>query len=398
MITGKVMCMSSSLMGSLASVLPQVVGPLASRLGESKYSVRRGLETSTAALIATLNARLCEDGLIPAVLSLVRAADPPAAVTAAASAGATGTTINTTAFHFLSVLLGTNRGSVAAMIARSSGVSRSSADGILIASAPLLLAALRERLCAAGNDLDSFSTLIASEGAGLSGLLPPDFSPTGPASSAAHAPAPASGEPGEGKPLLAVVLTFTGLVLLATATWFLGQDRQTTPQLQRQEPEPPKQVLAAAGESFHRSLPGGSGLHIPRLGIENRLIAFIEDVEEPVDKTSWFDFDRLLFDTGRAELQPASDNQLRNIAKILEAFPGVRVRIGGYTDNVGTQESNLALSAARAAAVVDRLAAMGVSRDRMTSEGYGAQHPVADNSTAEGRARNRRISLRVTAK
>jgi outer membrane protein OmpA-like peptidoglycan-associated protein len=162
--------------------------------------------------------------------------------------------------------------------------------------------------------------------------------------------------------------------------------------------EAAKSALTALGEFFSRKLPNGVELNIPRLGIENKLIDFIEDASKPVDKTTWFDFDRLLFDTGKATLQPSSQEQLGNIANILKAYPKVKVKIGGYTDNTGNSAANLALSSERANNVMAELVKLGVPADRMTAEGYGDQFPVGDNATEEGRAKNRRISLRVTEK
>jgi len=74
------------------------------------------------------------------------------------------------------------------------------------------------------------------------------------------------------------------------------------------------------------------------------------------------------------------------------------VKIGGYTDNVGSAASNLALSQERADSVRSQLVSMGVDADRLTAEGYGEEHPVGDNSTDAGRAMNRRISMLVTQK
>jgi outer membrane protein OmpA-like peptidoglycan-associated protein len=117
-----------------------------------------------------------------------------------------------------------------------------------------------------------------------------------------------------------------------------------------------------------------------------------------VDKTTWFDFDRLTFDTGKATLQVSSAEQLQNIAAILKAYPNVKIKIGGYTDNTGSKKANLRLSQDRATNVMQELVQRGVDRSQLEAEGYGEQHPVAENSTAEGRQKNRRISLRVTAK
>ena len=73
------------------------------------------------------------------------------------------------------------------------------------------------------------------------------------------------------------------------------------------------------------------------------------------------------------------------------------VKIGGYTDNTGDPQANLKLSQDRAVAVESAIVALGIADERVAAEGYGEQHPVADNST-EGARRNRRIALRVTAK
>jgi OmpA-OmpF porin, OOP family len=76
----------------------------------------------------------------------------------------------------------------------------------------------------------------------------------------------------------------------------------------------------------------------------------------------------------------------------------VRLKIGGYTDNSGDATANVRLSQARADAVSHELVGMGVGAARLEAEGYGSQHPVADNATEEGRARNRRVALRALTK
>src|SRR5262249_30858006 len=112
---------------------------------------------------------------------------------------------------------------------------------------------------------------------------------------------------------------------------------------------------------------------------------------------TWFDFDRLLFDSGQATLQPASQEQLRNIASILKAYPQVRVQIGGYTDNTGDPAANLQLSQQRADTVMSRLAGRELARRRKTDKGCGQDNRVADSWTEEGRQKNRRIALEVVA-
>lgn len=133
-------------------------------------------------------------------------------------------------------------------------------------------------------------------------------------------------------------------------------------------------------------------------GIESQLVTFVEDASKPVDKNLWFNFDRLLFDTGKATLQPSSQEQLKNIAEIMKAFPKLKIKLGGYTDNTGDAKANLKLSTDRAFNVMNELVTLGVAKDRLSAEGYGDKHPVADNNTEEGRQQNRRIAIRVTEK
>lgn len=100
------------------------------------------------------------------------------------------------------------------------------------------------------------------------------------------------------------------------------------------------------------------------------------------------------FTTGSAMITSESDSVLDALAKAAATCPGV-VQVEGHTDNIGTPEANRELSEARAEAVVAALQARGMPAERLRPQGFGPDHPVADNATDEGRARNRRIEFRV---
>ena len=159
-----------------------------------------------------------------------------------------------------------------------------------------------------------------------------------------------------------------------------------------------KAVTDRLGKFMATKLPTGVEVSLPEFGVEKKLLAFIEDKGKPVDKKTWFTFDRLDFETGSATLRPTSAEQLRNIAEIMKAYPKVALKLGGYTDNVGNADANLKLSQKRAENTKQELVKLGVDAKRLEAEGYGEKHPVADNSTEEGRQKNRRIDLRVTSK
>lgn len=160
-------------------------------------------------------------------------------------------------------------------------------------------------------------------------------------------------------------------------------------------------VLSATGQNLGamvKTKVGNVELNVPENGIESNLVKFITDDAQAINDTTWFNFDRLLFETGKSSLKPESQEQLKNIAEILKAYPNVNLKLGGYTDNVGNDAGNLKLSDERAKSVKAELVGMGIGEDRLESEGYGELHPVASNDTEEGRAQNRRIAARVTKK
>jgi OmpA-OmpF porin, OOP family len=162
--------------------------------------------------------------------------------------------------------------------------------------------------------------------------------------------------------------------------------------------KPVEAAPAAASGMTSLKLPNGTSIDVSGSGIEKSLVAFVEDKGKVIDKTTWFEFDRLTFVTGAAQLTPASSAQVANIAAILKAYPAVKLKLGGYTDNVGDPKKNLTLSAERAKAAVAAIVAQGAAADRLEAEGYGDTVPLADNTTEEGRAKNRRTAARVTAK
>jgi len=104
----------------------------------------------------------------------------------------------------------------------------------------------------------------------------------------------------------------------------------------------------------------------------------------------------VLFDTGKYSLKPNTQISLAKVATILELYPGLKVQVEGYTDSVGTPAFNQTLSENRADTVKNFLVQNGVPQDNATAMGYGAADFVAANTTAAGRAQNRRVELIVS--
>ncbi|MBC2770114.1 OmpA family protein [Pusillimonas minor] len=99
------------------------------------------------------------------------------------------------------------------------------------------------------------------------------------------------------------------------------------------------------------------------------------------------------FDTGKYALKPELLPVLDSVARALTQHPELRAKAIGYTDSTGTAQVNQTLSVNRARAVTDYIAARGISGTRLMSEGRGPSNPIADNTTVEGRAMNRRVEL-----
>jgi outer membrane protein OmpA-like peptidoglycan-associated protein len=104
----------------------------------------------------------------------------------------------------------------------------------------------------------------------------------------------------------------------------------------------------------------------------------------------------VLFDTGKYTLKSTTQVSLAKVAGILEAYPGLKVQVEGYTDSTGSDQLNQKLSENRALAVKDFLVAQGEAQGSISSTGFGKNDPVADNGTASGRSQNRRVNLVVS--
>ncbi|HEY3613556.1 MAG TPA: OmpA family protein [Gaiellales bacterium] len=101
------------------------------------------------------------------------------------------------------------------------------------------------------------------------------------------------------------------------------------------------------------------------------------------------------FETGSAAITKAGQAVLKSLVKPLLTAGTERVVVGGYTDNVGDAKANLRLSSARAHSVVVWLEKKGVAKSRLVAKGYGEIKPIAPNTTAAGRSKNRRIEFTV---
>lgn len=149
-----------------------------------------------------------------------------------------------------------------------------------------------------------------------------------------------------------------GIGALAGLGWGAYRDRQE--QELRERLKNTEVQVSQQGENLNLSLPGG-----------------------------------VTFATDSAKIVPSFYEPLNSIATVLVNYPETRVIVNGYTDNTGSADYNLTLSEKRAASVRNYLIQQGVSTRRISSVGYGEEYPRATNSTASGRAENRRVEIEI---
>lgn len=419
----------ATLLDSLTSLATPAVGQIAQRLGETDATVSRGIQASFASLLGALVMRVEDPSSLDRIFDLVRnrpaSTDLTSDVHSMVGGIAGGAPTSGDEGALLTTLFGGRTNDVGDLITQTAGFENpSSGSSLLGFAAPLVLAFLGKAVRDDGMRAGGLSNLLVGERNRILAAVPAGLMELVAV--------------GRLVPLVEVTWATRGVAAAATArmqggvrwawpalgiaavglAWFLvtrGRAPSASPTIgagaaafdsARTRAGAAVQtaggevtgVIGGLGALVKRVLRGGVTLDIPERGIESKLIAFIENGSRLVDDTMWFDFDRLNFATGSATILPESQVQLDNIVAVLKAYPNVNVKVGGYTDDVGGAAANLRLSRRRAEAVKQALVSNGIPAKRLQAEGYGEQHPVADNATEEGRARNRRIALKVTKK
>jgi len=386
----------SSLLGDTLDA--RTIDRIASHFGQPKDAVSKGLESSAACLVAGL-ANKAEDSawmrqlftLVSNIPSTVDTSQLTSAVTDPGSASFATSSLIDSGKKFLTLAFGGNQSSMFEAVGAATGLRSGVVSNLMGIAAPLMMTSLGRLVRDDHMNATGLSKMLIHEGEAVRDILPARFS------SLLHA-SPSTTSPTTRPVALGEI---PEPAVRSRAWWWLIPALLAIPLVLFLANRVLHRAVPAAvnlGQFVVRTLPGNVSLNIPQNGIEARLLAFIQDSSKGVEPPTWFDFDRLLFDTDSVTLRPESQEQLGNIAAILKAYPNVHMKIGGYTDNVGDTQSNMSLSQRRADGVMAKLISLGISPDRLEAQGYGEQFPVASNATAEGRARNRRVSVRVTQK
>ena len=401
----------------------QVSGQLAQQssgfLGESESSVTSALGSIMPSLLGSVVQKSTTTAGAQGILDLIGTLDLESLGDISGLFGSGASNVNgllNSGEGIVESLLGSKTKGVVDLISNLSGMKNGATSSLLKLAAPFLLGVIGKQI--QGKGLSFFTDLMMGQKSFVNQALPvgmgsllnfADFSGTPNVNTNIKTPTSLSGENNWMKWILPILLGVAILYWLGTKGCG-DKTVETTDTISSEIDSVAMKATEDAGTAidsmnsaveklFQYKLATGFELvNAANDGIESKIIVFIEDKSKEVDKTTWFDFDRLLFDTNKATLQPESQEQLNNIAQILFAFPGVKLKIGGYTDNTGDPKANQRLSTDRAFNVMNELVKLGVDKSRLGAEGYGDKFPVADNSIEEGRQQNRRISVRVTEK
>jgi len=160
--------------------------------------------------------------------------------------------------------------------------------------------------------------------------------------------------------------------------------------------EAPGAITAHKGDTWYLLDNKGSFYYQTLLTVKTmkqEITADATQLQDEISKSGHVAVYGINFDTGKAALLPESEPVLAEVQKLLEQNESLKIRIEGHTDNVGGKAANQALSERRAQAVMGWLIAHGIDPGRLSAKGFGDTKPVADNSSEDGRAKNRRVEL-----
>jgi OOP family OmpA-OmpF porin len=401
--------MSDSMFASLLNTLDKhTVGEVAHAIGQPEQSVSHGMETSMAALLGGMASKSQDTGILQKVLDTVSGTGGDISWSQMAS-GVTNPTssVMTAGKRVLSTLFGNKETAIVNGISRASGLTTpGSALTLLSMCAPVVMSFLTRKMRDGGLTVSSLGNMLQRESGVIRNALPASINDVfWPGTATAATAGPTVRE--DVSPVIAQTVrqerSHTGwLPALALAIiglgflWFLTHARRpqvaviqhgTANRLAVPPPATPTTTVKAVC-----TVP--ADMNLPADGVAARMLAYVRNPGDTATPT-WFNADQLQhFDTAKTNLR--GDAQLNDIAAVMKACPNAHLTIAGYTDNVGSEPSNMQLSRNRANAVASALVADGVSRDRITCEGYGDKDPIADNDTEDGRSQNRRVAMQLT--
>lgn len=386
--------------GALGYLNAEVTEKASALVGESPAKTRRALETAVPAIVTGLAGEAKDPAgarsLLRTIEDLGFAA--PEATVSERLGSASGEDLVSMGKGFLSRVFGGRMTGVAEAAAGATGVSHGAMTSLFGLAAPLVLGALGHAAHGRRLDAAGLAGLLGEEQHAAKGALPASVIAALPAGLAAR-PEVVEARPQverrvEARPdvertdrlpptphplarfwPLAFIIPLAIIIPLALHR----QPTRTAPARFGAGVTPENAPTVVAPQ------PGGP--------IGEQMAQFLSSPE--AGPSQRFTFEDLNFEQATANLVPRARATLDDVAAVLRAHPAATVVVEGHTDATGAPADNQRLSVARAEAVKNALVARGVAPDRISTEGYGQDRPIASNDTPDGQARNRRTELVV---
>ena len=393
--------MADSMFASLLNTLDsKAISDVAHSMGQPAQSVSKGLESSVAAILGGLTSKSNDPTAMQRIIDTVPSTTGPISWSQLASGLATpNSPLMAIGNRLLPALFGTGGNTVTSAISRAAGMSSGSITSLLTMAAPMVIGFIGRHVRDTGMSMSGLGNLLKGESATIRNALPTGLSDVfwpGTTTAGATSPVVAQAVQREESSSNWLLPALALGALALGAIWLFSHARRPAIEPVASIPRGEASRLATPTPNVGCVLP--AGVIISPGGVGSRLLAFVQDPAAKPDATTWLNIDQLSFDTGSSKMKPGAQAELDNMAAILTSCPNVRMTVAGYTDSVGSDASNLVLSRNRANTICAQLVGKGVPADRLVAEGYGAENPVADNTTEEGRAQNRRVAIRVTQK
>lgn len=410
--------MSFNLVDSVKGLFTSdLTSKMAASLGESEGSIQKALGGAIPAVLAGLLNRAGTTDGASNILNLSKEAASSGVLNNLGSFAGSSSQVNK-GLDWLRSLLGNRFDSVASLISGFAGIRDTSAASVLGMAAPAALGTLGTQVSQNNLSVGGFTSLLASQKDSILRAIPSGLNLAGAlglgsltdlggklsgaiggATSTARATVGNAARGGNKwlVPLIIALIVIGAIYYLSKGCNKSADEVAVLPSDTIMATVPAETPGLA---SIKVTLPDGVELDAYKGGIEDRLVAFLNDPASQGGKDVWFDFDNLNFETGSAQLTTASAKQVGNIAAILKAYPKLKIKIGGYTDKTGDATVNKKLSQDRADAVVNALKGTGASTGQLIgAEGYGADFAKAPaDAPDEQRKSDRRIAVQVREK
>jgi len=393
--------MSFNLIGLVTDAFSSdIVKKAAAFNGESESAVAKSLSAAVPAALAGIINK-AEGAGVDSVISLAKTAFQSGILGNLASTFThEGGGVPSFAPALLTGLFGNKYGSLANGLSAFAGTKGATSASILGSVVPLALGFLGKHVTESNMPSASVASLLNGIRGEVTSAVPSGFdlhSLIGLQSGAPMAQKVVEEKSGN-KWLLPLLLLLLGVIAL----WYFMKGCNSKPAeatVAVTDTIVKPEIVVVTPASYKVKLPDGTELDAMKGGIEDLLVAFLNDTTAKAGKDNWFDFNDVNFNTGTADLTPESQKQLGNIVAILKAYPKVKVKMGGYTDKVGDEAANKKLSQSRSAAIAAVLKDKGVGAQVVGAEGYGSQFAKYPADAPEvDRIKDRRVSLSVREK